>query len=107
MRNHKFDLAVFVTCCALLGYLGWHGLEGPRSFAHRDSLLARLGAERIALAAITEERRLLDRKVALMRPESVDPDMLDELARKYLNYVRPNELILKRKEIQADKPNSS
>ena len=37
----------------------------------------------------------LEGKVALMRPESVDPDMLEELARSQLELARPNELIVR------------
>jgi hypothetical protein len=76
MLRHKFDLVVMMVCLALLGYFGWHGYYGPRSFTHRDDIAAKAGQ--------------------LMRPESIDPDLLDELAREELEYAKPGDLILRR-----------
>ncbi len=45
--------------------------------------------------AIREERLALERKVSLMRPESIDPDMLDELARSTLDFGKRGELVVK------------
>jgi cell division protein FtsB len=94
MAKYRFDLVVMVACLALLGYFAWHGFQGPRNFEHRNELLAK--AERLdqALAAIRAESKALDARVALMRPESIDPDMLDELARDVLNYAKPTDLIV-------------
>jgi cell division protein FtsB len=36
----------------------------------------------------------LERDVALLRPESLDPDMLDERARAILNLAHSNDLIM-------------
>jgi len=46
------------------------------------------------LAAIQKQRGDFERRVALLRPESVDPDMLDEMARQTLDVAKPNELIV-------------
>jgi cell division protein FtsB len=94
VSKYRFDLVVMVACLALLGYFAWHGFKGPRNFDHRDRLIAK--AERLdgALQTIRAERTALDRRVALMRPESIDPDMLDELARNVLNFAKPSDLVL-------------
>lgn len=42
------------------------------------------------------ERQELERRVALLRPESLDPDMIDERARASLNVVQPQELAILR-----------
>ena len=94
-RNIRFEYAVSLGCFALLGYFAWHALEGPRGYAYRDKLelqLAKLNSEQEDLS---KARLGLEAKVALMRPESVDPDMLDELARSQLQLTGPNELIVK------------
>jgi cell division protein FtsB len=94
MAKYRFDLVVMAACLALLGYFAWHGFKGPRNFDHRDQLIAK--AERLdaTLQAIRAKRLALDKRVALMRPESIDPDMLDELARAVLNYAKPTDLIV-------------
>ena len=96
MLRHKFDLVVMMVCMALLGYFGWHGYYGPRSFAHRDEAHARVAQLEEKLAAIRQESGKLEARVQLMRPESIDPDMLDELARRELEYAKPGDLILRR-----------
>jgi cell division protein FtsB len=97
LRIPKFDLTVFSACLALLGFFGWHGFYGPRNLEHQQALVAEAKLLKTELEETAAARRALDQRVALMRPESVDPDMLDELARRYLNFAGPAELILNRK----------
>jgi cell division protein FtsB len=89
----RFDIIVTCVCCALLGYFGWHAFEGPRGFPYRDRLqaeVAELAAKREAAHA---ERLRLEDKVALLRPESIDPDLLDELARGNLQLAKPTDVV--------------
>jgi cell division protein FtsB len=95
MVKRKFDLIVMTACLSLLGYFGWHGYYGPRSFDHRNALAAKAASLDVTLVTIRDERQALERKVVLMRPSSIDPDMLDELARSTLDYGRPSDLIVK------------
>ena len=89
----RFDLVVTLVCCALLGYFAWHAFEGPRGFPYRDGLrleVAELAAKHEALHA---ERLRLEDKVTLLRPESIDPDLLDELARGTLELAKPTDVV--------------
>ncbi|HUF43773.1 MAG TPA: septum formation initiator family protein [Aestuariivirgaceae bacterium] len=43
---------------------------------------------------VRAERIALDERVALLRPDSIDPDLLEELARTTLGFVRPNDLVI-------------
>jgi len=95
MVKRKFDLIVMFVCTGLLGYFGWHGYYGPRSFDQRDALAAKAAGLDAKLQTVRDERQSLERKVSLMRPQSIDPDMLDELARTTLDYGKPGELVVK------------
>ena len=95
MVKRKFDLIVLTVCLGLLGYFAWHGYYGPRSFDHRDALEAKATGLNAKLVTVRAEREALERKVSLMRPRSIDPDMLDELARSTLDYGKPAELIVR------------
>ncbi|MGQ0484863.1 MAG: FtsB family cell division protein [Hyphomicrobiales bacterium] len=94
MGKRKFDMVITGVSAALLGYFAWHGFEGPRGFPYRDRLTAdagRLGGE---LAAIRQQRESLELRVSQLRPQSVDPDLLDEMARAMLGMTRPGELVV-------------
>ena len=90
----RFDLAVTCVCCALLGYFAWHAWKGPRGYPYQEGLEAKVATLTQKYEAQKSQKEQLERKVALLRPESIDPDMLDEMARKSLDLARPNELVV-------------
>jgi cell division protein FtsB len=99
MRAHRFDFVVTLACFALLGYFAWHAWQGPRGYPYRDRLVAEAASLEGRLAAVTAERNKIEGKVVLLRPNRVDPDLLDELARSRLEMARPLELVIMRKQI--------
>ena len=94
MRISKFDSVVTCASLALLGFFAWHAWEGPRGFRFNEKLKSQSAQLTDDLAAFQKRRTTFERRVALLRPESVDPDMLDEMARQTLEVARPNELIV-------------
>ena len=94
MRISKFDSVVTCACLGLLGFFAWHAQEGPRGFAFREKLASQSRQLSDELSAIQMQRTDFETRVALLRPESVDPDMLDEMARSTLDVAGPNDLIV-------------
>lgn len=94
MRISKFDSVVTCACLGLLGFFAWHAQEGPRGFAFREKLASQSRQLSEELVAIKKQRTDFETRVALLRPESVDPDMLDEMARSTLDVAGPNDLIV-------------
>ena len=91
----RFDLLVTAICIGMLGYFGWHAFYGNRGFdylAKQQGSIASLNQE---LAALQQRHVQFEGRVALLRPESVDPDMLEEMARSQLGLARPNDLIVR------------
>lgn len=94
MRISKFDSVVTCACLGLLGFFAWHAQEGPRGFVFREKLANQSRQLSEELAAIQKQRADFETRVALLRPESVDPDMLDEMARSTLDVAGRNDLIV-------------
>jgi cell division protein FtsB len=105
MRSRRFDFIVTCVCGVLLGYLAWHALEGPRGYTFRDHLASQSLALDDKFAAIEKRRLVMENKVALLRPESIDPDLLDELARSQLDMVAPGDIVVMQpSEISQENP---
>ena len=80
--------ALFVGYFAVNAFTGNHGL---RAQADLDQQLAAMQQE---LKGLKAERALWERRVALLRSERLDPDMLDERARALLGLSDPRDLTL-------------
>lgn len=94
MRLRRFDFAVTCVCLGLLGYFAWHASKGPRGYPYHEKLVAEAAELSDRLAAVESQQLGLEHRVSLLRPESIDPDMLDELARSQLEMAGPNELVV-------------
>jgi cell division protein FtsB len=79
---------------SLMCYFGYHLVQGERGLVSWLRLTQEVKLAKTRLAALDDERDALDRRVALLRPEHLDRDMLDERARATLNLVGPNEIVI-------------
>ena len=78
----------------VVGTFAGHAIAGPNGLLawsgyHRD-----LGDRRVELAELEAERDRLKHRSALLNPKKADPDLADEMVRKDLGLVRPDEVIL-------------
>jgi cell division protein FtsB len=89
----RFDFIVTCVCCALLGYFAWHAWKGPRGFPYQEGLEAKVAMLETKYEALKADRQKLENKVVLLRPESIDPDLLDELARENLELAKPTDFV--------------
>ncbi|MEZ5828184.1 MAG: septum formation initiator family protein [Hyphomicrobiales bacterium] len=81
------------------GYFGYHLQNGEHGLKARADLERRKDVLAGELAGLREVRERIERDVALLRPESLDPDMLDERARAILNLTNGDDLVMmKRRE---------
>jgi cell division protein FtsB len=88
-----------LICAAILAYLGHHAFIGERGIYTHIRLKAEAETLHAELAELRRQRQRLERRIALIDPDSLDPDMLDERARAVLNFAHPDEItILKRRE---------
>jgi cell division protein FtsB len=83
-----------VAILAIMVYFAYHvvqGRHGLRAYAHYGSQISELETTAAALRA---EKLQLHNQVQLLQPKAVDPDLLDELARRKLNYIGPDEMVV-------------
>jgi cell division protein FtsB len=86
---------VCFCCMGMIGYFGWYGFHGARGYPYRDRLVAQLDSVTLAATEMTTKRQTIEARVKLMRPESVDPDLLDELARSTLYVGKSTDIVVK------------
>ena len=83
-----------VVGLGLAAYFGYHAVNGSRGlFAWRE-VDAELEATQQELESLRAERQILERRVRRLRHDSLDPDLIDELARKELSFVEPFDVII-------------
>ncbi len=85
-------VAVIGICLSV--YFSYHLVAGERSVLRLISLDRQVASQTLALGALTEERETLEKRVVMMRPGSIDRDLLEERARLILGYTAPDETIL-------------
>ena len=95
-RNIGLIRRAFWPALALLvvGNFAGYAVAGPNGLLawggyHRD-----LQERRAELAALDAERAQLRHRSALLDPRKADPDIADELVRRDLGLVRPDEVIV-------------
>src|SRR6187551_1587324 len=97
LRAFLTTLGLYTGGALLIGYFGVNAFTGNHGLKAKQDLdlqIAELTRERDRLKA---DRSQWDRRVALLRSASLDPDMLDERARGLLEYVHPNDITLLRR----------
>ena len=87
-------LGLYIFAALFIGYFGvnaFTGAHGLRAQADLDKQLATMETE---LHRLKAERTVWERRVALLRSDKIDPDMLDERARALLGYADPRDAVL-------------
>jgi cell division protein FtsB len=79
---------------ALTGYFAYHLVEGDRGLRAWVRLTQELRLAKESLTAVSAERAELEHRVSHMRPDHVDPDLLDAQVRKTLDLVKPDEIVI-------------
>jgi len=81
-----------IGACAV-AYFAYHGLHGDRGLFAFARYQQRIADAQQALDRLEGERRVLQHRVRLLHPGSLDRDMLDERARLMLSYGFNDEFV--------------
>ena len=78
----------------VLAYFAFHLVNGDRGITAWVQIRNDLAQAEARLAAVAAERARLEHRVKLLSPESLDPDMIDEQARRLLNYGHKDDRVI-------------
>jgi cell division protein FtsB len=87
-------LGLYVFAALFIGYFGVNAFTGNHGLRAQADLDQQLAAMQQELNGLKAERNDWERRVSLLRPERIDPDMLDERARALLGLADPRDLTL-------------
>jgi cell division protein FtsB len=94
LRSILTTLGLYVMAALLIGYFGVNAYSGNHGLKAKEDLDQQIGTLSADLDRLKRERAQWERRVALLRPDRLDPDMLDQQARALLDDAAPNDLIL-------------
>src|SRR5690348_10827499 len=96
VRSFFGSLVVPAFCGAAILYFGYHLLFGPRGLHALEDVRATLGVREAVLDQQTHDRKRLQHRISLLEPGSVDPDLVEELARGQLMDAAPGQVAVPR-----------
>ena len=79
---------------ALTAYFAYHALAGDQGLGHWSDMQQTLAAKQAELAEVKAANEALRQDIARLTPGTVDPDLVETLARDDLGLVYPDEIIL-------------
>jgi cell division protein FtsB len=87
-------LGLYIFAALFIGYFAANAFTGNHGLRAQIDLDAQMIAMQQELAEAKSEHALWDRRVALLRSDRLDPDMLEERARALLGLADPRDLTL-------------
>ena len=88
------QILVPIIFAMMFGYFGYHLVNGDRGLLAMAHLQRETTIADQNLAEAETTRKIWERRVAALRNQSLDPDMLDERARILLNFSRKEDIIV-------------
>src|ERR1700752_3977341 len=94
LRSILTALGLYVMAALLIGYFGVNAYSGNHGLKAKEDIDRQIAAMSADLERLKLERSQWERRVALLKSDKLDPDMLDERARALLDYTDANDLTL-------------
>jgi cell division protein FtsB len=87
-------LVLYLFAALYIGYFGVNAFTGRHGLRAQQDLEQQLASMQREIGDLKAERAIWERRVALLRSDGIDPDMLDERARALIGLTDPHELVL-------------
>lgn len=87
-------LGLYLVAALFIGYFGVNAYTGRNGINARQGLDQETADLAREAERVKAERTEWERRVALLKADRIDPDMLDERARQLLNYLDPHDVTI-------------
>lgn len=94
IRKRARHVAGPVLAISVFGYFAYHSVQGDRGLIAWLQLGQQVEIAQATLEKVSRDRSALEHRARLLRPDNLDPDMLDERARQVLSLTHPDELVI-------------
>jgi cell division protein FtsB len=94
IRAFLTALGLYVVAALFIGYFGVNAYTGKNGINARQELDQQIAGLASEVERVKAERVRWERRIALLKADRIDPDMLDERARQLLNYLDPHEVTI-------------
>jgi cell division protein FtsB len=92
IRAFLAALGLYVLAALFIGYFGINAYTGNHGIVAKQNLDQRIADLVRELDATRAERERWEHRVALLKADRIDPDMLDERARQLLDFADPRDV---------------
>lgn len=93
-RSIKGRFILPLMTIGVLAYFGYHIYHGEYGLYSRVKVEEHIDSLNAELKKLENERKGIEKKVALLKDGHIERDMLDEYARKNLNLSKLNEFVI-------------
>jgi cell division protein FtsB len=93
-RRFLQNALLYLGAMSLIAYFAFHTYFGENGLqAQKETQLVIVGLKQ-DLQKLRYEREAYEHRISLLQNDKLDPDMLDERARRVLNYAAPKEVVI-------------
>lgn len=90
LRNIFFPVVIV----AMMTYFTYHIFQGDRGVLAWIRLDKKLQEQESTLSSLSQQKECLEREAYLLRPDSLDIDLLEEKSRQLLNFAHADEVVV-------------
>jgi cell division protein FtsB len=94
LRALVLPLSLYSVAGATAAYFVWHGVNGQRGLKTGEEYEQKLEQLRLERNILKLQHMLWDSRLALIKGQTVDADILDEEARKRLGRAHKNDVVI-------------
>lgn len=94
LRSLILPVALYCVSGTVAAYFVWHGVNGQRGLKTGEEYEQRLSQLRLERDLLKIQRMQWDSRIALIKGERIDADILDEEVRGSLGRVHRNDVVI-------------